>query len=68
LFFGTLHGSHTDRKLVWATWVAATKYRYPLEATDIRHVNTPCSITTVRTPILAAFGHTCPQEYPGQIW
>ena len=29
--------------------------RNPLEATELCHVNTPCSITTVRTQILAVF-------------
>ncbi len=54
-FFGSLHGAQAGLKLVWITLFAATKNRGPLEPTDLWHVNTPCSITTVRSQILVAF-------------
>jgi hypothetical protein len=53
--FGSLHGAQAGLKLVWITLFAATKNRSRLEPTGLWHVNTPCSITTVRSQILAAF-------------
>jgi hypothetical protein len=42
--------------------------RNPLEATGLCHVNTPCSITTVRTQILAVFAHRLCQGNQEKIW